>query len=421
MGGKGGGDASNQGVIEAMISAQEAQQQYQLGEQELQWTQQVWQQEQPLVDASTKQQMALATQEQQALQQASDETQQQWQQYEDLYAPLEGTFVGQAENWASPANTALVSGEAESAVGAQGMQGLHAAAQTLEGYGVNPSSPRYASLFTSEQPMIGAAQAAAGTTAAQNLKLQQLGLESEAINTGRGLVNATGSLTQAGTGAASAGTGAASGAASTSQSNLSTGSTANTQSTEFTNAGTNAMNTYVNAIDSYNQAQLGYTQAAASEASGLGSAAGGIFGSIMSKIPVLSAIAQGGPAIPPAGIAFDMGGPNDPTFTPPQGGGQTGIPPTPSPLPNVTPGGTVPPQASPTMGQASDDVPAMLTANEFVMPKDVVEWYGQKYFYDQIDKARSQQQNASGREDIGGRPTAAIPQRPTFVSRPNAA
>ena len=62
-------------------------------------------------------------------------------------------------------------------------------------------------LYTGAQPMLGAAEAAAGTTAAQNLRLQQMGLESGAINTGRGLVNATEGLTQAGTGAGSAGVG----------------------------------------------------------------------------------------------------------------------------------------------------------------------------------------------------------------------
>ena len=37
--------------------------------------------------------------------------------------------------------------------------------------------------------MIAASEAAAGTTAAQNLRLQKMGLEAGAIDTGRGLVN----------------------------------------------------------------------------------------------------------------------------------------------------------------------------------------------------------------------------------------
>jgi hypothetical protein len=84
----------------------------------------------------------------------------------------------------------------------------------------------------------------------------------------------------------------------------------------------------------------------------------------------------------------------------------------------ATPGGTVPIHASPSMGVATDDVPAMLTAHEFVIPKDVAVWKGHQYFAGQIDKARQEQQKFAGRGDIGGEPTNAIPQHPTFVSRP---
>ena len=69
------------------------------------------------------------------------------------------------------------------------------------------------------------------------------------------------------------------------------------------------------------------------------------------------------------------------------------------------------------MGVATDDVPAMLTANEFVVPKDVATWIGHKA-PGQIDKARARATEFLMRDDIGGEPTAAIPQHPTFVSRP---
>jgi hypothetical protein len=84
----------------------------------------------------------------------------------------------------------------------------------------------------------------------------------------------------------------------------------------------------------------------------------------------------------------------------------------------ATPGGTVPIHASPSGGVATDDVPAMLTAHEFVIPKDVAVWKGHQYFAGQIDKARQEQQRFSSRGDVGGEPTSAIPQQPTFVSRP---
>jgi hypothetical protein len=308
-------------------------------------------------------------------------------------------------------------------VGEKGMAGVNTAAETLRSYGINPGSSRYASLYTSAQPMIGASEAAAGTTAAQNLRAQQMELESNAINTGRGLVNATGSLTQAGTGAGSAGAGAASGAGGTASTNLSTGSQAMTAPTQWFNAGTNAMNSYVGAVNGYNQSQAAFNEAGASEMGGLGSAFGSIAGLAMGKIAKGGPVgyAGGGPALPPV--------PGMPSYqtTPDQGGGMTGIPSSPM-MPRqvyagggdagATPGGTVPIHASPSMGAVTDDVPAMLTAHEFVIPKDVAVWKGHQYFAGQIDKARQEQAKFSGRDDVGGEPTSAIPQQPTFVSRP---
>ena len=416
-----GGDANNSGMIEAMASAQAAQQAYALGEQQLQWTQQVWNQEQPLMDASEKQQMALAAEQQASLEQSQRESDQQYQQYESTYAPLEQQYAAEAQNWDSPQAIAQARASAMSDVAEQGQGGLNAAAETLRSYGINPGSPRYAAMYTSAQPMLGAAQAAAGTTAAQNLRLQKMGLESGAINTGRGLVNATEGLTQAGTGAGSAGSGSAAGAANTANTNLSTGSTAMTNPSQWFNAGTNAMNSYVGAVNGYNQSQAAFNEAAAGETSGLGSALGSVLGAGM-----LVVHAKGGPAIKFADGGMVPGYPNY-QMTPDQGGGATGIPSTPMQPRQMyadggdagaTPGGTVPIHASPSMGVATDDVPAMLTAHEFVIPKDVAVWKGHEYFTKEIDKARAGQQQFNARGDIGGEPTQAIPQHPTFVSRP---
>jgi hypothetical protein len=491
------GSADPSGMYEAMASAQAAQEAYSLGEQQLQWTEQVWNQEQPLVDASEQQQLSLGAAEQQSLEQMSAESTAEWDQYQQLYAPLDAQFVGQAENWASPSNIALVTGQAMGSVAEAGQAGMNDAAETLRSYGINPSSPKYAALYTSAQPMLGAAEAAAGTTAAQNLKLQQLGLEGEAINTGQGLVNASEGLTSAGSGAGNVAESGAAGAAGTAQSNLSTGATAMTDPTAWFNAGANNMNTYVNAVNGYNQSQAEYAEAGASEMGGLGSALGAGLG-------LLTRIAKGGPA-----TKFANGGMVDPQLTPTQGGGATGIPSQPippaqwraatgggapamppnaswtpppggvgsnigsnltnagwtpppggigsslksdiasgtSPLgndvtgglganmtnagwgappggigsnlpPGGTPGGTVPVHASPSWGERVDDVPAMLTANEFVIPKDVATWIGHKALAGHIDRARKEQQKFSQRDDIGGEPTSGIPQQPTFVSRP---
>jgi len=394
--GKSSGSADPSGMYEAMASAQAASQAYQLGEQQLQWAKQVWGQEQPLVDQSTQQQILLSQAETQTMQEAQQFAQEQQAQYLSTYAPLEQAFVGQAENWASPGNIALVQGQAQSNVAEQSNAALNTAEQQLQSYGINPSSPKYAGLLIGQQAIEGAGEAAAGTTAAQNLKLQQLGLESQAINTGRGLVNSSGQLSQVGTQAAGTGAGAASGAASTSQQNLSTGSNAQTAPTAWYNAGTNAMNAYVNAVNGYNQAQLGYAQLNAQSGmagmSGLGSLAGGVLG-LLEKGGAVRRYANGGNVgsgdVPPA---IPMGG---------------------------TPGGGVPIEASPSGGVQSDDVDAKLTAGEFVIPKDVAMWKGHEYFAKQIDQARAANQQFSNRDDIGGEPIMAERNpNPPFISRP---
>lgn len=386
MGGGGkGGSADSSGMAMAAASAQEAQLAYSLGSQQLQWAKDEFNQEQPLVNEAEQTQIDLG---QQDLQFAGEEE----NNYNQIYAPLESSFVDQAENWASPANTALVQGQAQDSVAEQSNQELAASQEQLRSYGIDPSSPKYAGLTIGANAIAGAGEAAAGTTAAQNLKLQQLGLESQAINTGRGLVNSTSQL-------GSTGASAASGAANTAESNLQTGSNAMSAPSQMINAGTNAMNSYVNAVNGYNQAQLGYSQLNAntgmSELSGLGSAAGGILG-LLAKGGGVTRLANGG----------------DPSGK--------GAKPTAIPVPHGgTPGGSVPISASPSGGSAVDDVDAKLTAGEFVIPKDVAMWKGHEHFVKQIDQARMGQHELSQRNDIGGEKVSAIPNpNPPFRSQP---
>jgi hypothetical protein len=271
--------------------------------------------------------------------------------------------------------------------------------------------------------MLAESEAAAGTQAGQNLKLQKMGLESQAINTGRGLVNASQGLTTAGTGAGSAASGSAAGAAGTANQNLATGSNAMTAPTAWFNSGANNMNTYVNAVNGYNTAQNeANAQSGSSFGSLLGAGAGLLTKFIAKGGPV--AFEQGG--MVPSPMASPVGG-DGYQMTPTQGGGPTGIPSAPM-MPRqqyagggdagATPGGTVPIHSSPSGGVITDDVPAMLTAHEFVIPKDVAVWKGHEYFAKEIDKARQGQHAFNTRDDIGGEPTSAIPQQPTFVSRP---
>ena len=571
--GKGGGSADQSGMYAAIASANAANQAYQLGEQQLQWSKDVWNQEQPLITEAENAQIAVSNEDLKAMQDQDTFANEQEAIYNQYYAPLEATYVNQAENWASPANTALVTGQARAGVASNVQQGINTSKEQLEAYGVKPNDPRFAGLYAGANVMGAAAEAGAGTTAAQNLKLQQLGLEEGAINTGRGVAGSTSTMTNAGTSAGQGSAQGASGAAGTSQSNLQAGSNAFTAPVNWFNSGANNMGVYVNAVNGVNNANVGFAQAGAQEMAGIGNLAGSIFGTIMGHvakggpiekyadggsvddsrvvspaghkntsrlprgIPAPSApygyLPDGtprapgmGPAVPqippsvggrgqfnipgmtpypdnpalpltrasppgyeewqtqPASTVDDRfnaarppappsalaaqpiargtpGNPiyNSPQFTrspplwqstnmPPPGsevpvnpqlpvqlrnqmnlapstamadGGpaasQQGIP---SRMPlGATPGGPVPVHASPSMGAATDDVDAKLTAGEFVVPKDVAMWKGHEHFVKQIDKARQEHDQFKNRGDIGGEPSHGIPQRPTFVSRPS--
>jgi hypothetical protein len=105
--------------------------------------------------------------------------------------------------------------------------------------------------------------------------------------------------------------------------------------------------------------------------SSLGKAAGTAVGS-----------AQGG-KIPP-------GGRRVPRYA--QGGAIDTAPP---PMGSDDPGHFVDPSMSPSGGQNTDDVHAMVQAGEFVVPERTVDWYGEKFFQNLIMKADTDQQKNS--------------------------
>ena len=386
MGGGKGGSANDSGMIAALSSAQAAQTAYSLGEQQLQWSQQVWNQEQPMVQQVVNADVA-------SQQQSNAFASGQQQLYQGTYQPLEQSYAQQAQQWASPGQQAINSGAAMTNVAEASDAQRNTATQQLESFGVNPGSTRYAGLDIGSRTAQAAATAGAGTTATQATLLQGLGLEAGVVNTGRGLPNTVAGLASTGTGTGAAATGAG-------QSNLATGASAQSSATNWFNTGASNMNTYVNAVNGYNQSQLGYAQVGAMQSMGAGSLAGGIMGMLEA----------GGPADPRtfSPTPAPSGNPGNVSRSP----GELG-----AALPtNATTGGVIPSHASPTGGQAVDDVPARLTVGEFVIPKDVVEWEGQKYFYGQIDKTRAARDAAHQRTDIGGKQGEALQTPPTFVS-----
>jgi hypothetical protein len=480
MGGGKGGSADQSGMMQALVSAQAAQQAYQLGGQELDWSKQQWAQEYPYMQQIAQGQINTQNQ-------TADFSRNQQSFYESQYQPMEASYNKIATQWASPQNIALQSSMA-SANTAEAINSQKSSAQEqLEGYGVNPGATRFASLGAAMGVQGGAAEAGAGTAAAMATKMQGMQLVGGAVNTGRGFPNAVASLSGASTGAGAAGSqGITSG--------MQTGSNMMTAPSAWYNAGANNMSVYTGAVNGYNQAQVGFAQANAAEMAGFGSMAGGLMGMAMfhpwaEKGGPIEQYDDGGTVGGLAGGAeatgsgtgysgSESGGAGGGfaeglsssmrmgnsmrmaqmsramrTAIPPKGYQDGGVisesapigaaipgryfqagpaaqqpqpannnqPPPPIPPQNGTPGGIITPQMSPSKGQVPDDVDAKLTVGEFVMPLDVVRFKGKEYFYKQIDSARKQEAIQSSRGDIGGEPVMGIPSRnPQFVSRPNA-
>lgn len=77
-------------------------------------------------------------------------------------------------------------------------------------------------------------------------------------------------------------------------------------------------------------------------------------------------------------------------------------------------GPVVPPEASPSGGAETDDVHALLNEGEFVVPKDVVRWYGEKFMQKLIQKAHDEMAQPQEAEPEMGPPTAMAIAPPSF-------
>ena len=236
------------GMFTAMALMQQANQQYQLGSEQLNWAKDVYNQNQPMIQGSAEQDLS-------AQKNANDFSQNQQQFYENTYQPLQQKYVDQVQNWDTPAQEEQNAGLAEANVNEQFTQARNAASQQLESFGVDPSSTRYASLDIGTRTQQAAAAAGQGTQAAINTKLQGLGLEAGAISQGQGLPNQSAALSGAGTGAGSA-------ASSGLTNYYGTGAQAQNGANVWYNSGNSAMlgagNLFNNAYSAYNKAQAQY-------------------------------------------------------------------------------------------------------------------------------------------------------------------
>lgn len=323
-----------------------------------------------------------------AIQQASaDNAAKAQKRYESVYQPLEDAAVHDAMTYASPERKAQLMGSAAATTAQATEQARLSAQSSLESFGIDPSSTRYAAMDAGLRVQGAASQAAAATSAGLQADATQRALQANAINVGRGLPSDVNAGNNTAINAGSAGVGAGSAAGNLGLGTISTGGNVMGTGVQYAglgnqalgvggstisapngalNAGTSAIGAWGNTLNQGYNNQLSAWQATQNASSG--------FGSIL------------GAAAGMAGFALAEGG---------------AVP------------GAVPVEASPTGGRAIDDVPARLTPGEFVVPNDVTKWKGEEFFQKLITQSRKDKMS-----NAPAQPQAvAVPmQRPTFTS-----
>ena len=365
-GGKGGAPPAPDYSQIAAASEKAAELQYSLGKEQLNWAKNQYTSDRALVDKVAD--SALNTQ---ALNNAAAVKDRQ--RYEQTFQPLENELVADAKSYSSPERIALERGKAEANVAQQFDQQRQAALQSLEGYGVDPSSARFKSTDIGARAAQGAATAAAGNQSTAQTEAIGRALRSEALNIGKGYPGQV---------AGTYGTALQAGNQAVNSSLAATASGANTMGTapQYFNGANGSLQTWGNTLNMGYQNQLASWKAEQDSSSGVGALLGTGLG-IAAKAFSL----EGGGAIPngPA--------PDSPTT-----------------------GGAIPVAASPSSGAVTDDIPARLNAGEFVVPRQTVAWKGEEFFQKLIENSHKAQQAATAKPQMTAVPAG---EKPHFVSR----
>lgn len=320
-------------IIAASSKASEAAQK--LAQEQFDWAKQAYASDKQVTDKVTDEFLS-------TMDLAKDNAVKDRQRYESTFQPLEDQLVAESQDYATPERKAQEMGRAQAGVAQQFDAKRTAATQQLESFGINPSATRFAALDMGIRATQAAAEAAAADTASRNVDDKAEALRATAIDIGRGMpAQVNQSLGVSGN--------AGQGAAGTTNNATTVG--ANTMGTSATYSGiaSNALSAWGGALGNSYDAAMAKYKADSESSSGVGSLLG-LVGGV-------------------AGKAFGL---NNGGIVPGKGYGN---------------GGVVKPHNSPTMGAIPDDVPAKLTAGEMVIPKDVVGWFGQKHFFNLMDKA----------------------------------
>lgn len=182
--------------------------QYQLGEQQLQQAQSEYAAEAPATNAYMQSMTALSN-SQAALSDSAEN------EYTSVFQPLQTQFASQAENYDSTDNQNQQAGAADADVANQFDSARTTAQQSLESYGIDPSQTRFGALDLGSQVQQAAATASAGTTSRLNTANTGLALEGQALNLGNNVAS-----TSTGAAGSSASTGGSGINATTNEANV---------------------------------------------------------------------------------------------------------------------------------------------------------------------------------------------------------
>lgn len=362
----------------ANASSEAAQLSYQLGREQLAWAREQYFEDRELTDGIVSKAGAAMDRNDATAQADRD-------RYERIYQGLEDRLATDALDYSTDERRDKDIGRAQATVAQQFDQTRQAALQQLEGFGIDPSSTRYAAMDIGIRASKAAAMAAAGNQASERVDAMGRALRSEAINVGRGYPGQV---------AAQYGTALNAGNQAVNSQLAATASGANTMGTaqSWTGMGNQSLGVWGNALTSGYNAQMAQYNANQNQSSGWGSALG-LIGGIGLKA---FGLAEGGEVPDDSALEGD-----DPTRM-------------------------VPEHASPSRGKAIDDVPARLTVGEFVIPKEVVDFKGQEFFQRLIKKTRQAIDIETGGDgnvpDKPARPaiTYAPAEAPTYESRTGA-
>jgi hypothetical protein len=303
--------------------------------------------------------------------------------YEAVFQPLEDQLVSDAEGYTEERNRARgeqAAGRAAADVSQQYALARTSAQDRLESFGIDPSQVRAGALDVASRITEAGARAGSANIAREGtIRAEEAtgrALRSEALNIGKGY---PGQVAGAYGTALAAGQGAAGNALAQTASGASTMGTG----LGWTGAQNQALGTWGNTLNMGYQNQMAGFKANQEQSSGWGQALGMVGGMAMNAA-MPGAGGVGGTAM--GGVMkklfFDEGGvvPVDTDQAP------SGV--------QLDPG------MSPSQGVETDDIPAMLNADEFVIPADVLKWKGEEFFQKTIQKSREMKEQAPAKPTV---------------------